>query len=303
VRYIDSSRRRASQTVATWLRQVVDQAVAVRCQTAYFTADSLGILAPILNTVPTARFVVGANPGSTVAADVEELAKALSLPRAGAGLALIRCVRPYLFHAKVLHVTRRDGSATAVVGSANLSHRGISGANVEAGIILDTAKGDDARVLAQIAARVDAWFDPGTGAITVTSLALIPKLVAAGVLAAQPPPRPQGEGEPPDPAGDGRTTFPWSRRRPIVSLPPFARGTDNPTPPIPRRTRTPRPGVPGVAPARWWKRLSDSDALRARGRTNPTGKLRLTQGEHAINAQTWFRSVLFSNLPWRRETL
>jgi hypothetical protein len=50
---------------------------------------------------------------------------------------------------------------------------------------------------------------------------------------------------------------------------------------------------------RWNKKLSHADAQHPRGaNTNPTAHLTLVQAGHAIDSATWFRQVLFADLPW-----
>lgn len=61
-----------------------------------------------------------------------------------------------LFHPKTVHVTRADGSAASVVGSANMTARGL-GRNVEAGVVLDTRTGVPAALLASVASAIDRW--------------------------------------------------------------------------------------------------------------------------------------------------
>ena len=62
--------------------------------------------------------------------------------------------------------------------------------NIEAGLLLDSSAGDPDHVLTDVAAAIDAWFN-GTrpGLSTVTSLADLAPLVAAGVLGVAPTPR------------------------------------------------------------------------------------------------------------------
>ena len=85
-----------------------------------------------------------------------------------------------------------DGSQAAYVGSANLTFPGISGVNIEAGLVLDTADGDPEPTLAEIAFAVDTWFN-GTrdGVHVVRTHDDVAELVAAGVLGLPRPTRPR----------------------------------------------------------------------------------------------------------------
>ena len=110
----------------------------------------------------------------------------IGFPRTNARIAIVSYATG-LYHPKVYHATRVDGSQAAYVGSANLTSPGVTGLNIEAGLILDTAQGDEVEPLEQITAAIDAWFDRTSPAIQILrDQDDIPNLVAAGILSVPP---------------------------------------------------------------------------------------------------------------------
>lgn len=190
MKYIDSGSRDPSQTLAAWLRQVVtDEATELRVQSGYFSADSLGLLLPLLAraqslNLPTI-FVIGANDASTAGEDIERLLALLGMPRSNAKLGIVSYSNA-LFHPKTFHIKRSDKSQAAFVGSANLTRHGLM-QNVEAAIALDTLDNDDEAVLTKIAEAIDRWFDPDrAGLMRISAPAVIQTLVDTGILSACP---------------------------------------------------------------------------------------------------------------------
>lgn len=214
MRYLDSGGDAEDQTLGAWLRSILPDLSFLRWQTGYFSADGLGLLLPVLGAVPSASLVIGSNQKATSGPDVERLVIALGLPRAGVRLGVAACEGTALFHPKVFHVLRGDGSQAAFVGSANLGFPGVAGANVEAGVALDTRDGDPLRELDRISASIDAWFGR-QGVFPVPDATAVTDLVARGVLAEQRPPRPRADQER-DAAGVGA---PRIRRRPLIAMP------------------------------------------------------------------------------------
>lgn len=192
MRYIDSGIREPEQVVAQWMSEVsATGPCEFRCQSGYFTIEGLGILAHSLkewaSLDKSTKLLVGSNAASTLASHVAYLAGWLAIPQDHVALGVIR-LRNALFHPKVYHFVRADGSMCAYVGSANLTRQGISGWNVEAGVLLDTNDGDDPSVLEQIAENIDSWFNGERGAIErITSSEDIEKLIKEGHLALRRP--------------------------------------------------------------------------------------------------------------------
>lgn len=191
MRYIDSGTRQEEQTVARWMQQAVESGIdEFRCQSGYFTIEGSSVLLPSLKECSrrgsSLRLVIGSNGGATLASHVSFLAGALGIPQKHVSIGIV-AFQTSLFHPKVYHFTRNDGSQSAYVGSANFTGPGISGLNVEAGIILDTREGDDPAHLAQIAAGVERWFGDGqNGVAVVNSAGDIDTLLTNGRLALVP---------------------------------------------------------------------------------------------------------------------
>ena len=162
VQYIDTSSRDPAHALGSWLAGLSTQDITdFRFQSGYFTAKGLAPLArlfPFLceHNLPT-TCVLGSNGGETDPQDVNILLDFVGCPRTHARIAIVAYTTG-LYHPKVYHTTRADGSQAAYVGSANLTSPGISGLNIEAGIVLDTADGDPEPPLAEIVSTMDTWF-------------------------------------------------------------------------------------------------------------------------------------------------
>lgn len=194
MRYLDSGSRDASQALGTWFQaENPADVTAFRWQTGYFGIDGLSPLLPILDQLKKVNFpvhaVVGSNDKQTLQVDLEMLLGILGTPRSNAKAVVVSYSRG-LFHPKVYHVSRSDGSQAAYVGSANLTYSGATSLNVEAGILLDTRDGDAAGVLNEIAQGIDAWMDSTRpGANLLNSVADISSLVTNGIVGTAPKPR------------------------------------------------------------------------------------------------------------------
>lgn len=194
MRYIDSATRNTTDVLGQWLSSFAPKSVeALRWQTGYFSADGLAPLVPVMDALKTQDFlmscVIGSNGGETGEPDIEALLQLVGSPRANARIGIVS-YSAGLFHPKVYHFTRKDGTQAAYVGSANLTAPGISGMNIEAGMLLDTSTGDPDDVLLDVASAIDAWFT-GTrpGFSSIASPSDIAPLVAAGILGVAPTPR------------------------------------------------------------------------------------------------------------------
>lgn len=191
MKYIDTSLREAEQTVGFWMKSTVESKIReFRCQAGYFTLDGSSLLLPLLKQCASdgniVRLLLGSNGGVTLASHIAFLAGTLGIPKTNVSLGVVsfdNC----LYHPKVYHFVREDGSQTAYVGSANLTESGIAGSNVEAGLILDSGSGDDLTILKDIEARIENWFK-GTqaGLSRINKHADIDDLLAAGSLALAP---------------------------------------------------------------------------------------------------------------------
>jgi hypothetical protein len=273
-------------------------------QTAFFDANCLGYFAPLMARLRKSggalHILIGSNDGMTQRDDLETLLSAAGPPRENLRIGVVSFSGGY-FHPKTVHIVRRDWSAVAYVGSANLTRNGVTSSNVEAGLLLDEREGDDASVLDEIAGAVDWWFtEPRRGLNLVSNSADLEKLVNTRILDVPRPPRPKS---------NLRLLITGARLSPLLEPPPLSTPVV-PVPPPPSPVAvvpkiavpTPPPQLPtAVEPARWWKKLSQSDAQRKRA-GHQRGSITLVQAGHPINGQTYFREELFAAAKWTGET-
>lgn len=195
MRYIDTGSRREADTLGAWLQQEMTEEVnAIRLQSGYFNAGVLPYFDTILRHLAMVdgevKALIGSNDGETVLGHIQGLIELIGLPRMNASLGILR-FEDGLFHPKCYHIVRCDNSQAAYVGSANLTSSG-AGLHIEAGLIMDTRHGDDAEVLAEIASRIDWWFEPEAreGLHLINGQVGLLDLVQRGVIAeVEPHPR------------------------------------------------------------------------------------------------------------------
>lgn len=230
MRYIDSMGRTAPTTLGHWLsNEVPAQQAHLRIKTGYFSFDGLGALQKCIghlvqNDLPIS-VVLGANEKATIKADVDALYSLMACPRPNAKLCVVTCTGG-LFHPKVLHLTRTDGSEFAYIGSANFTPSGINGANLEAGIMLDTREGDPIGILQEIAASIDDWFQGTTVGVTqIASPATTQQLLVDGVLGLIKPPISNGASG----SGGGSSAAAKMPLKPLVSFPSLSTNSSKPT--------------------------------------------------------------------------
>jgi hypothetical protein len=327
VRYVDTGSRKPDHALGTWLGEVLWGAtpvVAARVQTGYFAAAAMGHLETTLQTLAHGgghtRLLIGSNDGHTTRETVADLLRLVGPPRSGLQLGIVS-FQSGLFHPKVFHFERADGSSTAYVGSANLTVRGVTSQNVEAAIILDTEQGDSPPVLADIADAIDAWFlEQRSGLYLVGVEADLDPLVAAQVLGVPPPPRVPRTVLPVRAAGGQRrrghsleqlVEVP-TIQTPLTSRATFAPGANGQSSRGSRRVPSEIEILPGGSAAadmtvvkRWYKLLHRSDISRLGSRSHPQGAMTLTQGpkmkghgQHPIDQETYFRHDFFADAPW-----
>lgn len=315
MRYLDSGARDPSQTLGRWLQEVLsdDTVVDVRWQSGFFTADGLGFLAPTLDRVRaeggTVAAVVGSNNSDTLRSDIARLARLIGIPRAGARLGIVSFAGAF-FHPKTYHIARRDGSETAYVGSANLTSAGVGSLHVEAGVVLDSRSGDEARLLATIRAAVDAWFADGgrPGLSLVTGEESLARLTYEGVLAERRTPRARIETGAADVPSGSRP-----RLRMLVTVPPWGdvvgdnRESDTALADSNERSDDEIETIASSLSAIPWELVWRSNGLSERdlniptgGNTNPTGSIGLRKGDwhESIDHRHYFREEVFAGLQW-----
>lgn len=226
MRYIDTGSRSPEDALGTWLAALQSEPIEMlRIQTGFFSAQGLAPVGSLLEHLATQDLqincVLGANDGATIARDVNVLIDLVGSPRRNARIAVVSYATG-LYHPKVYHVTRVDGSQAAYVGSGNLTSSGVTGLNIEAGLVLDSAAGDPLETLERIAAAVDAWFEGDTQAARlIRTHDDVAELVSAGVLAVSAP-------RPPATPGSKTTDGPAEgvRLEAIVTFPRVRVATD-----------------------------------------------------------------------------
>ena len=185
--YLNGTIRSSANTVAYQLAQEIpSEQTHLRIQTGYFTLNGLGSLKSVIDHLVLIdlpiTIALGANEKATIQSDVDALYALIGCPRIKARLSVISCTGG-LFHPKVVHLTRNDGSQLAYVGSANVTPSGFNGQNIEAGILLDSRTGDPAAILNEIAASIDSWFsNVMTGVTQIVGIATTQQLVTDGIL-------------------------------------------------------------------------------------------------------------------------
>lgn len=188
MKYLDSGNRSPSEAVAAWIEKISpDDALELRWQSGYFSADSLTWLAPILRALQernsVVRVLVGSNDAATSEEDLRALFEEIGLPRDTARLGVV-AFSGGLYHPKALHLRLKEGRQIAYVGSANLTGSGLSALHVEAGLTVDTEDGDPSQLLNGIAQAVDDWFEKGrSGLFEVSDLGDVTELLRNGVIA------------------------------------------------------------------------------------------------------------------------
>lgn len=208
MRYRDTGTMDPEHALASWLERNVTAGISeLRIQSGYFRVNALGAISAALQYAAErdlkTHFVFGANDGDTLHSDVVLLMSRMGIPRSRAKLSIVSYANA-LFHPKVYHVTRADGTKAAFVGSANFTSAGLTGGNVEAAITVDTADGDPVALLDEISNAVDKWVEGPSisGAKLLQRIADADALLDMGILAAARPPRPSrsgvrnGEGSP-----------------------------------------------------------------------------------------------------------
>ena len=296
IRFRDSATGAADVCAGGWFDEhLVDGIRAFRGQFGFFRFGALMKYAPVLTNLAASggpvRLVLGANVTDPLT--LEDVESVLAITSAGpeSGLTVVG-FRNALFHPKVAHIVRADGSAVATVGSANLTLAAL-GTNVEAWLELSSGLDPSQTALTQIEQATDWWRNASApGIFQVRSLADARQLHADGLLIRQGSQRrhaAMGRADAQSSRGIRRQR--WQPRHGVAGEPPER--AFEPSEPTPER---------GGVLLRWCKRLSASDALQTSSGTNPTGKLRLGQAGHDIDQNTWFREVMFGNQTWATVT-
>ncbi len=315
-KYLDTGSNDSTHSLGHWLdTNLISGIQEFHAQFAYFTYTALKPYADTLKNAVLAgvpvHIVLGSNEKSLVAGDLRQVLKIVE-NAANASLTVVAYSNAK-FHPKTVQIVRSNGSATAVVGSGNFTHRGL-GWNVEAGIALDSKEGDDAVVIRQIADAIDRWQSlTESGVFPIQNEADISVLLSAGILSVAPLPRQPSTSLTAN-SNTRATTLVGSRRplwRPAILTGPAVTVSSGPataSSTTRRRTQTATSRTssvlasPALPPQKWYKQMPSSDAQQVGSGTNPTGKLRLTKSIFPIDKNSFFRYDLFGSAVWQTET-
>lgn len=304
IRYIDSGAGGPETCLGKWLDEVLVPGIgAFRGQFGFYDGSALRDFIPVLSEMVvrggTFRLVVGANGSDLLSR--EDLEALLPLVTAGDGRCKLSVVglSSALFHPKTLHIIQASGKAVAVVGSANLTAKGL-GHHVEAGVVIEEADTTHA-VLDEIKAAIDRWADcDDDGVHQVLTDEDIRRLFDLGlVVSAGTRRRMRGRQRDRTRAGGrGRRPTGW---RPAAGAPGGGgvAGAEEP-PEVEGAGEGEGAGAPEQVEVihRWCKQLSRSDALQTPAGTNITGKLRLGRAQHEIDKNVFFRHQMFGEEEW-----
>lgn len=307
-RYIDTGLKKPRQHVGYWFDDNLVAGIrSFRCQFGYFRFDALRPFGDIIQGVAEmggpVHLVLGSNSGSLVAQDAQ---MALRIADGRDTSLTVVAFSDAEFHPKTIHIVRADGSSTAVVGSANLTGRGLA-RNVEASVILDS-RTDDPDLLREIADAIDRWhLIPenelrAEGAYHIGSDIDLQALADAAIInVPQVVKRARSFGST-GMTGLTNRSAAWTPSRNVARprIPaPIPLPVEIDLTPEPVHTSSAAEGAtPGAAYVlKWCKKLGESDAQRPK-KGNPTGKLRLSKAGFPINKDTWFRYDFF-NTAWQ----
>lgn len=160
VRYLDTGLNGQQGAIGPWLeRELAAEPRSFRGQFGFFDGRVLATFLPEFTAMVQRggdfRMVMGANPGDPACKeDLESMLPLLADPQR-ASLTVVAFGDGALFHPKAMHIVRQDGSAVALVGSANFTSKGF-GHSVEAGVLLE-ASGDTNDAIKHVSAAIDHW--------------------------------------------------------------------------------------------------------------------------------------------------
>lgn len=296
LRFRDSATGDPNACAGEWFDEHLVAGVrAFRGQFGFFRFAALTKYVPVLTSLAESggpvRFVLGSN--LTDPLTMEDVESVLAIVAAGKECALtVVALRDALFHPKVAHVVQADGSAAAMVGSANLTVAAL-GANVEAWVELSSRTASTTRALTQIERATDWWHTASEpGIFQIRSLDDARHWRAEGLLVDRATQRRRG-------AALRRATTMQRGRGTRRRRWPSATGV--PSEPLERESELFGHNMRRRVVLRWCKQLSASDALQTSQGTNPTGKLRLGRAGQDIDQTAWFRHDLFGNRTWIAE--
>jgi hypothetical protein len=163
----------------------LQDATYVGCQTGYFSFDGIFPLeAEFLNLLGrsgTLRLVVGANESGIRRVDLEDMLDLFERGSTTATTSLtLVAADDVLMHPKTYYVEKADGTKHALVGSANLTHSGLS-RNIEASLVIDSVN-DPGAPFAEIRAALENWHATAHPNAYPVTRAALRKLVTDGII-------------------------------------------------------------------------------------------------------------------------
>lgn len=246
----------------------------------------------------TVNLVIGSNITDLLTVqDAQELVRLLAEGRE-AHLTVV-ALHNALFHPKVAHIVRADGTARAIVGSPNMTVPALA-LHVEAWVELKSGRTSANQALNDIAAAIDRWHTaPEDGVYQLHTEADIERLCSQGIIidaAARRTSWARSAAGRASAAGRGSRRARW--RPPVPAREPVLEGeAETPTMPeatVETATRT------GRIVLRWSKRLSRSDVNKnARHIRN---LMSLTKAG-LIRDLGFFRNTFFSGEAWGAATI
>jgi HKD family nuclease len=263
------------------------------------------------------RVVVGIDQDGTSKEALE------ALLRLDIGVLIYYTFSPITYHPKV-YMFKGDTKCSIIVGSSNLTKQGLF-QNVEASLKVDFAfpDKDGEAFLAQVNSYLESFLNGKMRNLQKLTPDLIKQLFESGTIPDEVQRAKIQENKAPI-QKDQKETNDLDKLKGLFPTIELQKVPDSFKPTMPEKkekvemipTIQVAPQIPPtvvlkpVTPPNpwtikggflWSKILTRSDALQVRPGTNPTGGLRLTQADHAIDQTTYFRQNIFGKLVWTVE--
>ncbi|NPV87794.1 MAG: NgoFVII family restriction endonuclease [Anaerolineae bacterium] len=134
-----------TQTALAVLLEAVKTSSDIRVAVAFISSDGLSCIMPAIEQALEAdslvEFLVGMDPSATDPAAITQLHSILRRSRRGGLLCFAPRHASAIYHPK-MYLARSDQTATAIIGSSNLTRRGLC-SNIEANVVItDTAESE-----------------------------------------------------------------------------------------------------------------------------------------------------------------
>ena len=302
IRYRDTGAPDSEVCPGKWFDEnLVDGTQSFRGQFGFFRFGAIRKYSDVLRGMASSgkivNLVIGSNSSDPpTIQDVRELLRLLA-GSPEAHLTVVALSNAF-FHPKVAHVIHPDGTARAIVGSANMTERALS-VNVEAWIELKAGLSASGQALSDIAAAIDRWQTvTDEGVYQVHTEADADGLLAKGILIDATARRARwaaSTAATSPSSGRGSRRARW--RPPVVHEEPSLRDeAENLV--VPETTGVTTPV--GSIVLRWSKKLSKSDVNK--NAKNIRNLMSLTKAG-LIDDLDFFRNVFFSGVPWLPTTI